>query len=261
MIMDYRVLWNSESVAYPNGNGAHAWLSGSFKNNNSSIYTGGVSASHIPDLSAIGGVWKRIPMNGWDYLRIVGEFVITNLNSGTGGNVQLLPYSMWRGPAQSNAVIRANEQVLGLDFAVANANVIAGTQKLGNHAWNFNSGGTANQNEAIARTSDWITSAAILRGAANQELPLILPTGAVIGQTRRWFYDVGDGQHTGAAMSASFTKTLENGQPLARCSGFPDVYVALKLVNAAAITAAVGSITIAGRVTAIRMRQGGGSQP
>jgi hypothetical protein len=264
------VLWENSSVNFPQGIGAHAWLSGSPKNTSgtgtghegdSSIYTGGISATHFPDASAVGGVWKRISVSNWDYLRIFGEFMVTDLDGTTATNCEVRAYAFYEPPGYTQN-LRAANLMVGKDLIATNTNIFV-PQRCGVFAWQYTA--TSNVPAVVVRGTDWQSGGTVLlRGLANQEYPLAHPTAPAVNYPRTWYLDVGhaqgiDGVGTaGTDTRGMYQYVTENGGYLARCSGMGAIYFALKFYNAGAWTGGTTPV-VSGRLVATRARVGSGS--
>ena len=234
------VLWSSDSASLNSGNGAHQWFT----------RTGGVltDSTNIPDLAATGGVWTKVNMSGFDYLRVWGQILLVNNAGWTGILSGIMPYAFGRSKSTHNYDILngSADEILGANITTAAGNVTAGATRLSSFAIQ-----RTLETTDILIGSDWTNMPRVLPGLLTTDAcPIGRAAGAAIGQRRRWFYDVGP-----IGVSASYTKTKDLGSPLVRCSGFDEVYIAMKILNDVWVGGS-GNITVAGEIKAVAFNEG-----
>lgn len=235
-------MWKSDGIAFNTGNGAHQW----FTKNNGILS----NSTQLADDPATGGIWTEIPMAGFDYLRVFGSIVITDIGSWTAGQAGLMPYAFGRytqTPSEDLVVMPDDDNLLGANVGTATANEEGGATRLTCSTLQFNT--TSGETSSIRFTQNWSNATRIHTGtAANETQPIIKFSGAAVGDVRHWWYDIGPGYDLSGG--APYQHTINPGVPRARLSGFEKIYVALKVLNEGAWTGS-GDFEIGGHIRAV----------
>lgn len=240
------VMWeNSVGTAYATGNGAHQWF-----DKNNGFLGGGSAASTILDATATNGVWTKVDMESFDYLRIWGVIVCTEAGSWTGARAGIMPYAFMRNIPLLNTTALADE-ILGVDLLNANGNATAGGTRLTSSAVHFAASG---ETDNIRATQDWSNAVRIHSGlAATETQPIAKFSSLATGTVRYWWYDIGHAYDLNT--TSPYTQTILPGQPLQNLSGCKTVYVALKALNEGAWVGS-GDFELGGKIWAQPWREG-----